>query len=78
MILKRLFLARKPFFGIVKEIFFYKEKMSQLIHNYLDTIISEYKSGVAREHTYRPALKDLLESTHQNIKAHNEPSRESC
>jgi len=52
--------------------------MSQHIQTYLDSIISEHNSGRAREHTYRPALKALLESINENIKAHNEPSRESC
>lgn len=52
--------------------------MSNHIQTYLDSIISEHNSGRAREHTYRPALKALLESINQNIKAHNEPSRESC
>jgi len=48
------------------------------IQKYLDNIIKEYNTGRAREHSYRPALKDLLEDINLNILATNEPAREKC
>lgn len=52
--------------------------MSQLIKNYLENITKEFVTGRAREHSYRPALKTLLEAINDSILATNEPSRESC
>lgn len=52
--------------------------MKQSIQNYLDEISREYSSGRAREHTYRPALKNLLQHIDDSVLAINEPSRESC
>jgi len=52
--------------------------MSQYIQNYLNSISKEYSSGRAREHSYRPPLKALLELINTDIHAINEPSRESC
>jgi len=49
-----------------------------LIQKYLENIIKEFNSWRAREHSYRPALKNLLESINDSILATNEPSRESC
>ena len=52
--------------------------MTKIIWEYLENIIKEYNTWRAREHSYRPALKTLLEQVNQNILATNEPSRESC
>lgn len=52
--------------------------MTQHIQNYLEGISKEYISGRAREHTYRPALKNLLQKIDEKVLAINEPSRESC
>ena len=52
--------------------------MSQNIQNYIDEISKEHSSWRAREHSYRPALKKLLESIDDSVLAINEPSRESC
>ncbi len=52
--------------------------MSEHIQTYLGEITQEYNSGRAREHTYRPALKKLLQKTNDKMLAVNEPSRESC
>lgn len=49
-----------------------------LIQIYLEKIIKEYKTWRAREHSYRPALKELLEWINNNILATNEPRREKC
>ena len=44
---------------------------------YLVDIDREFKTGVAKEHSYRPALKQLFESisTSKPITAINEPQR---
>jgi len=52
--------------------------MSYHIQTYLENISKEYNSGRAREHSYRPPLKTLLELIKPDIHAINEPSRESC
>jgi hypothetical protein len=49
-----------------------------LIQKYIDDIQKEFKTGVAREHTYRPALKSLLESIIPEINAINEPAQIDC
>jgi len=49
-----------------------------LIKVYLDEIEMALKSGNATEHTYRPALKTLLESLADGITATNEPKRVEC
>lgn len=46
--------------------------------DYLKQIQSEFSSGNATEHTYRPALKSLLESLESDIEATNEPRRIAC
>jgi len=48
------------------------------MHNfphYLKEIEREFRSGQATEHSYRPALKNLLESFADEIEAINEPKR---
>ncbi len=47
------------------------------ISQYLNDVIKEFKTGVAKEHSYRPALKNLFESVDKtkNITAINEPAR---
>lgn len=49
-----------------------------LVEKYIDNIIKEYDTWRAREHSYRPALKELLESMKDSILATNEPAREKC
>lgn len=49
--------------------------MEQQIRQYIDKIQGEFWTGKATEHTYRPALKELLESINPNIKALNEGQR---
>lgn len=48
------------------------------IQKYLDNITKEYNTWRAREHSYRPALKELLENINENLLATNEPAREKC
>ena len=48
------------------------------ITDYLNNINKRYKLGNATEHTYRGDLQQLLESLAPEIKATNEPKRQSC
>lgn len=48
------------------------------IQKYIDDVQRELKTGVAREHTYRPALKSLLETIIPDINAINEPAQIGC
>lgn len=45
------------------------------VNKYLSDVIHEFDTGVAKEHSYRPALKALFESISDNITAVNEPAR---
>ncbi|MCY3832403.1 MAG: N-6 DNA methylase, partial [Chloroflexi bacterium] len=45
------------------------------VRDYLTEIQAEYKTSMAGEHAYRPALKTLLESADANLQAVNDPSR---
>ena len=46
--------------------------------HYLARVASDLKAGNATEHTHRPALQTLLESSVTGIKATNEPRRIAC
>ncbi len=52
--------------------------MTNQIQAYLQEVMQIYQKGNATEHTYRPALKKLLESFDNNILAVNEPKRIAC
>ncbi|MFN5767054.1 MAG: DNA methyltransferase, partial [Pseudanabaena sp.] len=52
--------------------------MTNQIQAYLQEVMQIYQKGNATEHTYRPALKKLLESFDNNILAVNEPKRSAC
>ena len=45
---------------------------------YIDDIHKRYKTSTAREHTYRPALQNLLEDVIPDILASNDPARIEC
>jgi hypothetical protein len=49
--------------------------MTNQIQVYLQDVTQIYQKGNATEHTYRPALKKLLESFGNDILAVNEPKR---
>lgn len=49
-----------------------------IFKDYLTRIAQAFKAGNATEHTYRPALKSLLEAFEPNIIATNEPKRIQC
>lgn len=48
------------------------------INDYLKKIDKAYSAGNATEHTYRPALKELLESMLPGVTATNEPKQQEC
>ena len=48
------------------------------IENYIDNINQRYQLGNATEHTFRGDLQQLLESLVPEIRATNEPKRQSC
>ncbi len=52
--------------------------MISQIQVYLQDVTQIYQKGNATEHTYRPALKKLLESFGNDILAVNEPKRIAC
>ena len=52
--------------------------MADPIQFYFREIERAYAAGNATEHTYRPALKTLVESFGKNVRATNEPKRVAC
>jgi len=52
--------------------------MSNSLPKYLEEITGIYQQGNATEHSYRPALKKLVESLNNNLQALNEPKRIAC
>ena len=48
------------------------------IESYIDNINQRYKLGNATEHTFRGDLQQLIESLVPEIRATNEPKRQSC
>jgi predicted helicase len=52
--------------------------MTNQIQAYLQDVTQIYQKGNATEHTYRPALKNLLESFGDGVLAVNEPKRIKC
>ena len=52
--------------------------MTACIQDYLKAVEKEHSRGIATEHTYRPALKNLMESLDKGIQAVNEPRRDTC
>jgi predicted helicase len=53
-------------------------KMPDSVKEYLNSIERALLTGIATEHTYRPALKELVESLTEGIIATNEPKRVNC
>lgn len=48
------------------------------IQDYISEIQKQYATGVAREHTYRPALQQLLATMLPHLVVSNEPARQAC
>jgi predicted helicase len=52
--------------------------VSKAVEAFIKKVIAISKSGVATEHSYRPALAALLSSIAKNVDALNEPKRVAC
>jgi predicted helicase len=48
------------------------------LQDYLDRIITRYKTGISREHSYRGDLQNLLEALASDVLVTNEPARVAC
>ena len=48
------------------------------LKQYIDELNKQHKTGIAREHSYRPALKDLLQSLLPKMVVTNEPAHFEC
>jgi hypothetical protein len=55
-----------------------KGKNVDIIKLYLNEIRKEYRTGIAKEHAYRPHLKKLIESLDYKLVAVNDPKRVEC
>lgn len=49
-----------------------------MLHSYIKNLNTQYTSGKATEHSYRPLLKNLLESLLPKLNIINEPKRQTC
>jgi predicted helicase len=54
------------------------EKLTSSYSEYLSGVAKEYATGIVTEHSYRSALKTLIESLEAGIIAINEPKRIDC
>ena len=50
----------------------------ECLKQYIADLNQQYKTGLAREHSYRPALKDLLQSLLPKMVVTNEPAHFEC
>ena len=48
------------------------------LKQYISDLNQQYRTGLAREHSYRPALKDLLQSLLPKMVVTNEPAHCEC
>ena len=48
------------------------------IQKYIEDVHKQFKTGIAREHAYRPALKNLIEDLMPEITAINDPAHIKC
>ena len=48
------------------------------LQKYIDDIQKQFKTGIAREHAYRPALRNLIHDIMPNITAVNDPAHIKC
>jgi len=56
----------------------YIQHHKMTIEQYIDSINKRYRLGNATEHTFRGALEQLIETLVPEIRATNEPKRQSC
>ena len=52
--------------------------MTESLKLYIDELNKQYRTGLAREHSYRPALKDLLQGLLPRMVVTNEPAHFEC
>ena len=52
--------------------------MQTEITEYITELDRQYRTGVATEHTYRPALQKLLSAMLPQLIVSNEPARQAC
>ena len=52
--------------------------MTENLKLYIDELNKQYKTNLAREHAYRPALKDLLQALLPKMVVTNEPAHFEC
>lgn len=45
---------------------------------YIEDLQKQFKTGIAREHAYRPALKTLIEDIMPDVTAINDPAHIKC
>lgn len=57
---------------------FYKNNESMDLRQYIEELNRQYRTGLAREHSYRPALKELLQSLLPKMVVTNEPAHFEC
>ena len=55
-----------------------KIKITMTVQQYVESINKRYQLGNATEHTFRGDLQQLIESLVPDIRATNEPKRQSC
>ena len=48
------------------------------LKQYINELNKQYKTGIAREHSYRPALKELLQGLLPKMVVTNEPAHFEC
>lgn len=56
----------------------YKINYMMNLKQYVEELNKQYKTGIAREHSYRPALKDYLQGLLPNLVVTNEPAHIDC
>src|SRR5690554_5105664 len=59
-------------------LFFTYLNFNMTIQNYIDNLNQRFQLGNATEHTYRGDLQQLIESIVPEVRATNEPKRQSC
>lgn len=52
--------------------------IAELLQEYVREVEREFRTGRATEHSYRPALKQLIENACVGVTAVNDPRREEC
>ncbi|MCL2116826.1 MAG: hypothetical protein FWH27_00210 [Planctomycetaceae bacterium] len=55
-----------------------QNEITSSISDYLTELERQYETGFAREHTYRPALQQLLAAMLSHLIVSNEPARQAC